>query len=102
MVVRIRFARPPGHTRATTWFDIVAINTRKARDAKPIEKLGEYDPVPRIQGTGPGAGTPGKGEKRVEWSSDRIRYWLGVGAQPTKSVAALLERVSRFRHAVNF
>lgn len=72
---------------------MVAINIRKARDAKPIEKLGEYDPVPRILGTGPGAGTPGVGHKRVEWSVDRINYWLKEGALPSKSAAALLARV---------
>lgn len=92
MVVRIRLARPPGHTKATTWFDLVVINLRKARDAKPIEKLGEYDPVPRVLGTGPGAGTPGKGHKRVEWSKERIGYWLDQGALPSKSVVALFER----------
>ncbi|KAG9004720.1 37S ribosomal protein S16, mitochondrial [Tulasnella sp. JGI-2019a] len=92
MVVRIRLARPPGHTKRTTWFDLVVINIRKARDAKPIEKLGEYDPVPRILGTGPGAGTPGTGHKRVEWSAERIRYWLGQGALPSKSAAALLTK----------
>ncbi|KIO28837.1 hypothetical protein M407DRAFT_242882 [Tulasnella calospora MUT 4182] len=92
MVVRIRLARPPGHTKLTTRFDLVATNLKKARDAKPIEKLGEYDPVPRILGTGPGAGRPGQGHKRVEWSSERIRYWLDQGAQPSKSVVALLEK----------
>jgi hypothetical protein len=33
-------------------------------------------------------------EKKVEWDVARINYWLGVGAQPTKSVVKLLERVS--------
>ena len=33
-------------------------------------------------------------EKKVEWDVGRINYWLGVGAQPTKSVVKLLERVS--------
>lgn len=93
MVVRIRLSRPPGHTKLTTRFDLIAINLKKARDAKPIEKLGEYDPVPRILGTGPGAGRPGQGHKRVEWSSERIRYWLDQGAQPSKTVVALLEKV---------
>ncbi|KAG8950692.1 37S ribosomal protein S16, mitochondrial [Tulasnella sp. 424] len=92
MVVRIRLSRPPGHTKLTTRFDLVAINLKKARDAKPIEKLGEYDPVPRILGIGPGAGRPGQGHKRVEWSSERIRYWLDQGAQPSKTVVALLEK----------
>ena len=31
------------------------------------------------------------------WDVERVRYWLGVGAQPTESVVKLLERVSSFR-----
>jgi ribosomal protein S16 len=34
-------------------------------------------------------------EKRIVWDVERVRYWLGVGAQPTESVVKLLERVSR-------
>ena len=33
-------------------------------------------------------------EKRIEWNEDRIRYWLNTGAQPSKPVARLLDRVS--------
>ena len=32
-------------------------------------------------------------EKRIEWNEQRIRYWLGTGAQPSKPVARLLDRV---------
>ena len=32
-------------------------------------------------------------EKRLEWNEERIRYWLGTGAQPSKPVARLLDRV---------
>lgn len=35
-----------------------------------------------------------RGEKRIVWDVERVRYWLGVGAQPTESVVKLLERVS--------
>ncbi|KAK0198213.1 hypothetical protein F5146DRAFT_77161 [Armillaria mellea] len=33
----------------------------------------------------------GEDEKKIEWSVDRIRYWLSVGAVPSKSVVKLLE-----------
>ena len=39
----------------------------------------------------------GEGEKlqkRLEWNEDRIRHWLKLGAQPSKPVARLLDRVS--------
>lgn len=112
MVVRLRLARHG--TRSNPFYHLVAIQNTKARDALPIEKLGEYDPVPRPEfdrpahaGRRAGENRPGyNGEviqsgihekpvmrKRLEWNEDRIRYWLGVGAQPSKPVFRLLHRV---------
>jgi len=65
-------------------FHLVAVNQRSRRNAKPTELLGVYDPRVR-----PG----GSEHKTVEWSVGRIRYWLSVGAIPTKSVVKLLEMV---------
>ncbi|KAN0061490.1 37S ribosomal protein S16, mitochondrial [Thecaphora frezii] len=45
MVVRLRLARHG--TRNNPFYHVVAINDSKPRDARPIEKLGEYDPIPR-------------------------------------------------------
>jgi len=65
-------------------FHLVAIDQRKRRDAKPIELLGIYQPNLK----------PGETEKRVEWSPQRIRYWLAVGAQPSKTFERLMMLVS--------
>ncbi|KAJ3734741.1 ribosomal protein S16 [Lentinula guzmanii] len=62
-------------------FHLVAINQRTRRNGKPTELLGIYDP--RVK---PG----GKDHKTMEWSVGRIRYWLDVGAIPSKSVVRLL------------
>lgn len=116
MVVRLRFARHG--TKNNPFYHIVAIQNTKARDARPIEKLGEYDPVPRPArpispahfGSSnrpghngeiitPGIKTDVRLEKRLEWNEERIRYWLGTGAQPSKPVARLLDRVS-VKHCV--
>ncbi|CAE6516454.1 unnamed protein product [Rhizoctonia solani] len=83
-VVRLRLARHGQRNRP--FYHVVAINARKARDAKPIEKIGEYDPIPQ-----PLPDNPSVTEKRITWDADRIRYWLGVGAQPSPTVARLLE-----------
>ena len=112
MVVRLRLARHG--TRNNPFYHVVAIQNTKARDARPIEKLGEYDPVPRPlrsvlpnpvrqrlqdrpgytgQVITPGISTQPRLEKRLEWNEDRIRYWLNTGAQPSKPVARLLDRV---------
>ncbi|KAH7339624.1 ribosomal protein S16 domain-containing protein [Rhizoctonia solani] len=83
-IVRLRLARHGQRNRP--FFHIVAINAQKARDAKPIEKIGEYDPIPQ-----PRPDNPSVTEKRITWDADRIRHWLGVGAQPSPTVARLLE-----------
>ncbi|KAF9513897.1 hypothetical protein BS47DRAFT_910707 [Hydnum rufescens UP504] len=103
MPVRIRLSRPPGHTKLTTHFHIVAIDGRKRRDAKPLEILGIYDPNLKSRvntsrpwkvedALRPRAAPPP--DRRVEWSVDRIKYWLGVGAQPSKTVVELLEKAN--------
>ncbi|PBL01244.1 ribosomal protein S16 [Armillaria gallica] len=79
MPMRLRFAMHGVRNRRI--LHLVAINQRKARNAKPAELLGIYDPNLR----------PGEDEKKIEWSVDRIRYWLSVGAVPSKSVVKLLE-----------
>lgn len=109
MVVRLRLARHG--TRNSPFYHLVAIQNTRARDARPIEKLGEYDPVPRrvrpvqahhIHGEDrpgyngqiitPGIQTEVRMEKRIEWDENRIKYWLNTGAQPSKPVARLLDR----------
>ena len=64
-------------------FHLVAIDGRRRRDGKPVELLGIYQPHLK----------PGEDKKVVEWSVDRIRYWLHVGATPSNSVVRLLELV---------
>ena len=81
MAVKIRMAMHG--VRNNRIFHIVAINQRQRRNAKPIELLGVYNP--RL--------APGETTKTIEWSVQRIRYWLRVGAQPSKTVSKLLHMV---------
>lgn len=83
--VRLRLARHGIANRP--FYHIVAIPAQKARNGQPLEKLGEYDPTPRIRI----AGTPAR--KLIEWNKQRIDYWLSVGALPTQPVTKLLMRV---------
>ncbi|TEB04005.1 ribosomal protein S16, partial [Coprinellus micaceus] len=62
-------------------FHINVVEGRRKRDAKPAELLGIYDPHVPV----------GENTKTIQWSVDRIRYWLSVGAQPSTSVVKLLE-----------
>jgi small subunit ribosomal protein S16 len=105
MVVRIRLARHG--TRNNPFHHIVVINQRVARNAKPIELVGVFDPIPRAPET-PFPKYPFQNDgallkssilpdvekvKKVEWSVERIKYWISVGAQPSKAVMRLLDMV---------
>jgi small subunit ribosomal protein S16 len=56
------------------------MDSRTPRDGRSIEELGHYDPM------NPSA------ETQTVLNVDRIRYWLGVGAQPSQKVQALLRK----------
>lgn len=80
MTVRLRLA--VHGKRNNRIFHLVAIDNRKRRDAKPIEKLGVYNP--RRQENQ---------EKTVEWNVQRIKDWLAMGAQPTQTFVRLMQKV---------
>jgi len=61
-------------------FRIVAADARAKRDGKVLEILGHYDPLVR------------DAEKQVAIRRERVEYWLGVGAQPSDTVAGILKR----------
>lgn len=75
MAVKIRLKRM-GKIR-TPFYRIVVADSRTKRDGRVIEEIGTYNPK-----TEPST-------IRVE--SERAQYWLGVGAQPTEAVAAILK-----------
>ncbi|CAB4254390.1 similar to Saccharomyces cerevisiae YPL013C MRPS16 Mitochondrial ribosomal protein of the small subunit [Maudiozyma barnettii] len=88
-IVRIRLARF-GRTNNPV-YNIVVANARRARDAKPLEVLGTYNPIPQLitvkqkkRGMIP--------EKKVNLDFGRTQYWIGVGAQPSDSVTKLLKK----------
>lgn len=56
------------------------MDIRTPRDGRSIEQLGYYDPLSRNP------------ETKEVLKTDRIRYWLSVGAQPSEKVAAILKR----------
>ncbi|KAF9875171.1 mitochondrial ribosomal protein s16 [Colletotrichum karsti] len=87
MVVRIRLARF-GRVNQP-FYNIVVSQARTARNSKPIEVIGTYDPVPKQD---PYDATT-KPHKDIRLDSLRARYWIGVGAQPTETVWRLLSMV---------
>ncbi|MEU0527552.1 30S ribosomal protein S16 [Streptomyces niveus] len=75
MAVKIKLKRL-GKIRSPHYRIIVA-NSRTRRDGRAIEEIGLYHPV--------------QNPSRIEVDSDRARYWLSVGAQPTEPVLAILK-----------
>ena len=61
----------------TPYYRIVVTDSRKARNGLSIEEIGRY--------------VPGQEPSIIQVNSERALYWLGVGAQPTEAVAALLK-----------
>lgn len=76
---------------ATTTTASQTANTlpRTARNSKPLEVIGTYDPIPKKDTYD----TSGKLHKDIKLDLTRAKYWIGVGAQPTDTVRRLLSYV---------
>jgi small subunit ribosomal protein S16 len=77
-MVTIRLRRT-GKTKQPSYRLVIA-DSRAPRDGKFIEVVGHYLPIRK--------------PKVLEVKQDRVRYWLGVGAQPSDTVVRLLKQIS--------
>jgi small subunit ribosomal protein S16 len=59
------------------YYRIVVADARTRRNGKAIETIGKYHPKEQ--------------PSLIEVDSERVQYWLGVGAQPTEPVQHILE-----------
>jgi small subunit ribosomal protein S16 len=75
VAVKIRLKRM-GKIR-TPHYRVVVVDSRKKRDGRVIEEIGKYHPK--------------EDPSVIEVTSERAQYWLGVGAQPSEAVEALLK-----------
>lgn len=78
MAVRIRMKKMGRAHRP--FYRICAMDSRTPRDGKAIEYLGTYDPFVKEK------------DARVNLKTERVDYWLGVGAQPSPKVAVLIRK----------
>ena len=79
MSLKIRLARAGAKKRP--YYRIVVADSRSPRDGRYIEKLGTYNPL-----------LPRDSAERVKLIEDRIKHWMGVGAQPTDRVLRFLDK----------
>lgn len=56
------------------WYRLVIMEHSTRRDGCPVEELGYYNPI----------------TKQANYKTERIIFWLSVGAKPTKTVEAIL------------
>ena len=79
MSVSLRLSR--GGSKKRPYYKVVVANSRSPRDGAYLEQVGTYNPL-----------LAKDDENRVRLIEDRVRYWLGVGAQPTDRVARMLDK----------
>lgn len=87
MAVKIRLNRIG--TKKRPYYRIVAIDSRLPRNGRHLEILGTYDPM----NISVSQVSEMKAEKGlVNLKTDRIQYWLSVGATPSSTVQTILKR----------
>jgi small subunit ribosomal protein S16 len=79
MAIALRLSR--GGSKKRPYYRVVATDSRSPRDGKYLEQIGTYNPL-----------LAKDDESRVKLVEDRVRYWLGVGGQPTDRVARMLDK----------
>lgn len=78
MAVSIRLSR--GGSKKRPYYRIVVADARAPRDGAFIEKIGTYNPMLAKDDA-----------NRVTLNAERVKHWLGVGAQPSDRVARFLD-----------
>jgi small subunit ribosomal protein S16 len=75
-MVRLRLRRMGAKRKP--FYRVIACDQRSPRDGRFIEQLGHYDPM--------------KEPMALKLDLERVDYWMGVGAQPSDTVAGLIKR----------
>jgi small subunit ribosomal protein S16 len=79
MAVKVRLSRAGGKHRP--FYKIVIADERAPRDGAFLEQVGTYDPKQE--------------PTKVDLKKDRIDYWMGKGAVPTRTVGEIIRRAAK-------
>ena len=74
LVLAIRLSRIG--KRKQPFYRVVVLDKRKPRNGRTVEVVGTYDPL--------------KKPAEIKLDAERIKYWLGCGAQPSDTVQSFL------------
>ena len=77
MALKIRLSR--GGSKKRPFYRIVVAEAAAPRDGRYVERVGHYNPM-----------VPKEHENRLSVNSDRVKFWMNKGAQPTDRVHKLL------------
>jgi small subunit ribosomal protein S16 len=80
-MVTIRLAR--GGSKKRPFYHLTVSDSRNARDARYIERIGFFNPIAR------------GGEERLRVDLERVAYWQGPGAQISERVSALVKEAAK-------
>ncbi len=80
MAAKIRLAR--GGRKGIPFYRIVVAERTSSRDGKFIERIGHYNPL--LQDNDP---------QRVVVKEDRLKYWLGVGAETSGRIDKFISKI---------
>jgi len=74
-LVKIRLTRKGAKKKP--FYRVIVTDSKERRDGPFLEIIGTYDPL--------------KNPSEIKINTDRAKYWLGCGAQPTSVVKKLLK-----------
>lgn len=77
MALKLRLSR--GGRKARPFYKLVVADGRAPRDGRFIEKLGTYNPL-----------LPNDNPNRFSYNEERVKYWLGQGAEASPRVSRFL------------
>ena len=80
-MVKIRLTR--GGAKKRPFYHIIVTDSRSARDGRNIERVGYYNPV------------ASGNDKPYELDLERMKHWVGLGAQMSEKVADLYKQASK-------
>lgn len=80
-MVKIRLTR--GGAKKRPFYHIIVTDQRAARDGRNIERVGYFNPI------------ASGNEKRVELDTERVKHWIGQGAQMTDKVRNLMKEATK-------
>jgi small subunit ribosomal protein S16 len=80
MALKIRL-RPQGRNNRA-FYRVVVTDSRSPSDGKYVEALGWYDPMAN------------EAEKSISLDTERVRHWLGLGAELTERTESLVRKAA--------